>query len=190
MINFVYLVILLGSASVNAEMEITNKKDVIWVSSDAIKNANINVNDSVIKTAKSPEVGQLNLRSQAYGKPIEVYNRNEKKWVETQIIYFENITISSEQKRKMNTLSDCDVVSEIITQFEDSTKSADVYVDGTKYGRTDKNGMFKQKTGANCKGNQSEFSLRKSKCEVFKEKIEVSSSPFNYQKTKILECKN
>lgn len=189
MINFLFFTVLLTAAEVNAQIGLASKKDVIWVSSDAIKNANINVNDSVVKIAKSPEVGQLNLRSQAYGKPIEVYNRNEKRWIETQIIYSENITINSEQKKKINTLSDCDVVSEIITRFEDSTKGADVYVDGTKFGRTDKNGMFKEKTGANCKGNQSEFSLRKSKCEVFKENMEINSSPFNYQKTKILNCK-
>lgn len=189
MINFILISMVYFSGTVFAQSDSALQKRIVWVlNNNKIKN--VKIADGEIQFSKDVKPGLLNIRSRSYGKPIEVYNTHESMWVSTQFIYSEDIVLSSEQTTKMKTLSDCDKVAEIVTEFVDSSKFADVYVDGYKYGSTGKHGVFKKKTGANCKGDSSEFSLRKVKCDSFIEKAVLTSSPFFYkQSKKFLKCK-
>lgn len=185
------VIVLISLISINANSQVHAKVDnkVIWVSGSAEK-ANIKVDRGHVESSQSLIPGQLNIRAQIYGTPIEVYNSNASKWFPTHIMYVKDKVLSNEQTEKMRSLSECDTVSEITTQFEDVTEFAEVYVDGYKYGNTGNSGMFKKRTGANCKGDSSEFSLRKNKCDTFKDSAVLTSSPYLYKKSNFtLKCK-
>jgi hypothetical protein len=151
--------------------------EVFWVGSKQ-QLENSSLRGSIKTVVSQPRKSGVNIRSVSPAGRIQVFNRSNSLWIESEYTLSPHSVISESDLSEFKNLSECKRVADLILEVKNSTPSADIFADGFKAGMTSSSGDFKNRIATVCLKSVCRVELRKAPCISLVEDVEVKTNPF------------